>query len=315
MRHDLRTLINTLLLSFLLAVAFRAEERQADPSYARQSNVILGVLEEHPGMHTGEPNFWRVRAVFEKEGSEWKAFPNPCTDVPCLRALPKSYPTEVNWIIAFDGRNLGQITARTPPEFRGYDSVGCQEITSSGPIPTVGNRSIENSGFLFSPAYRPLVGVSKPYFKDPQHWKPSQLSTEPVSNIREQFRRKFPKVTNCRNPYENALKPWPYQDKDIKIGKAYSSNEDRSVAELHLSGWACDGPQEDGSPFLTQWYTISPTGEVRLLGSEMWLLDAGDYDGDGRSEVLFRIDGYNKGGYRLFYRDFSKSAEFLFNYH
>jgi hypothetical protein len=47
----------------------------------------------------------------------------------------------------------------------------------------------------------------------------------------------------------------------------------------------------------------------------MWLVDAGDYDGDGKSEVLFAVDGYDLGGYRLFYRDFSRSSEFLFSYH
>jgi len=46
----------------------------------------------------------------------------------------------------------------------------------------------------------------------------------------------------------------------------------------------------------------------------MWLVDAGDYDNGGKSEVLFAIDGYNMGGYRLFYDDFSRSAEFRFYY-
>ncbi len=47
----------------------------------------------------------------------------------------------------------------------------------------------------------------------------------------------------------------------------------------------------------------------------MWLLDAGDYDGDGKSEVLFAIDGYDLGGYRFFYQNFNKSAEYVFAYH
>jgi hypothetical protein len=47
----------------------------------------------------------------------------------------------------------------------------------------------------------------------------------------------------------------------------------------------------------------------------MWLVDAGDYDSDGKSEVLFSIAEHNKGGYRLFYRNFTKRAEFAFHYH
>jgi hypothetical protein len=315
MKHHLHTLIQALLVSLWVVVPFRTVAQQVNASNEQPSSVMLGVLEDHPGVYAGQPNFWMVRAVFEKKGREWKAFPNPCTDVPCLRALTKSYPKEVNWTIAFDGRNLGKVTARTLPEFLSYDSVGYEEITSSGPVPTVGKRSIENSGFLFAPVYRPLVAVSKPYYRDPEVWKPSHLSTELVSALRQQFRKKFPKASNCRNPSENVLKPRPYQDEDIKMGKTYASKENWSLAELHLPGWACDGPQEDGSPFLTQWYAIAPTGEIRFLGSQMWLLDAGDYDGDGKSEVLFAVSGYNKDGYRLFYRDFSRSTEFSFSYH
>ena len=54
---------------------------------------------------------------------------------------------------------------------------------------------------------------------------------------------------------------------------------------------------------------------MRFLGSRMWLVDAGDYDNDGKSELVFSIDDYNRGGYRLFYDDFSRSAKFEFGYH
>jgi hypothetical protein len=314
MKHYLRALIQPAMLGFLLAGAFQTEGQQAGASRAGQPAVMLGVLEDHPGVHTGDPNFWRVRAVFEKKGSEWEAFPNPCTDLACLKGLAKRYPKEVNWTITFDGRDLGQVTARTPPQFLDLDSVGTEQITSSGPVPTVGKRSMANSGFYYSPAYRSLVAVSKPYFKDPDVWKPSHLSTELPSALRQRFRGKFPKVSNCRNPAENILRSWPYRDEDIRIGKTYSSKENWSLAELHLPGWNCDAPQEDGSPFLAQWYAIAPTGEIRFLGSGMWLIDAGDYDGDGRSEVLFAVEGFAKDGYRLFYQDLQKSAEFSF-YH
>ncbi len=315
MKRGLCNLIGALMLSLLFVGVFMADAQRVSKSNKRRSTAMVGLLEDHPGDYAGDPNYWKVRAVFEKKGSDWQAFPHTCHDSPCLKALPMRYPKEVAWTIAFDGRNLGQVTARTPSEFRFYASVGCQEITSSRSVPTVGKRSTEYSGFLFSPVYRPLVAVSDSYFRDPAMWKPAPLSTEIVSALRQQFRRKFPRPLNCRNPNENILKAWPYHDKDIKIGKTHSSKENWSLAELRLTGWACDGPQEDGSPFIGHWYVIGPTGEIKLLGSEMWLVDAGDYDGDGESEVLFAIDGYNLGGYRLFYRNFTKSTEFEFTYH
>jgi hypothetical protein len=52
-----------------------------------------------------------------------------------------------------------------------------------------------------------------------------------------------------------------------------------------------------------------------LLGNGIWLVDAGDYDNDGKSELVFSIDRYNQGGYELFYDDFKKHATFEYGYH
>jgi len=51
------------------------------------------------------------------------------------------------------------------------------------------------------------------------------------------------------------------------------------------------------------------------LDSGLWLVDAGDYDNDGRSELVFSIDRDNEGGYELFHDGFQKRAVFNFNYH
>jgi len=56
--------------------------------------------------------------------------------------------------------------------------------------------------------------------------------------------------------------------------------------------------------------------DARLLDSGIWLVvDAGDYDGDGKSELVFAINDYNRGGYRLFYDDFRQRAVFEFSHH
>ena len=85
------------------------------------------------------------------------------------------------------------------------------------------------------------------------------------------------------------------------------------VASVLLSPYRCDGPPDE--PFAVQWFVITPQQKVRWLDSNMWLVDAGDYDGNGKSELVFAIDGYNRGGYRLFYDDFRQRAEFEFSYH
>ena len=60
---------------------------------------------------------------------------------------------------------------------------------------------------------------------------------------------------------------------------------------------------------------MNPTGAIRFLDSGMRLVDAGDYDRDGKFELLFSINRYGIGGYELFYDEFRKHATLQFIYH
>ena len=69
-----------------------------------------------------------------------------------------------------------------------------------------------------------------------------------------------------------------------------------------------------GEAFTSHWFVVTPQHEIRLLDSHMCLVDAGDYDGDGKSDLVFSIDDYNRGGYRPYYDDFRQRALFEFSY-
>lgn len=315
MKRHLPVLIRSCLLSLFAVLSFYAAAQQQIAPSKPQPNVILGVLEDHAGIYSGDPYFRVVRAVFQKHGNEWRPFPNNCSNTQCLKLLTKSYPQKVSWTIAFDGKDLGRLEAHAPEDFRLYALVGMEEITTPGPVPTVGKRAREYGGFIDDPVYRPLVAVSQPNFKDPENWKPSHISQEQLNAVSKEFRDKLPRASNCREPIENKLKPKQSVAKEIKVVSTYSSKEGWSLVQLGLRGYYCDGIADDSGLFIGQWYLLEPLGKMRFLGSGMSLVDAGDYDGDGKSEVLFAVDGYDLGGYRLFYQDFSRSAEFLFSYH
>jgi hypothetical protein len=282
---------------------------------ARASDTItLGVLEEIPSRYVGESPSRAVRVVFHKQGREWQPFPSDCPDQACLKTIASKYPPTATWTIAISGRNLGQLTAATPKEFEYYSSVGLQNITSNDPVPTIGKRSADFAGFLATPVLRPLIADSQPYYKDPDSWKPSSPSPELAASMRLAFRKKFPKVSNCSPRDGSTAKPWPYRDADIKINKAYASNKGWSAVQLLLTGRnRCEGPIDD--PFIDQWFAVTPHGETIFLGQDMWLVDAGDYDNDGKSKLVFAINRYNQGGYELFYDDFKSHAAFHFSYH
>jgi hypothetical protein len=41
---------------------------------------------------------------------------------------------------------------------------------------------------------------------------------------------------------------------------------------------------------------IPMRSEITLFNKGMWLVDVGDYDNDGKSELVFAIDRYDQGG-------------------
>lgn len=288
---------------------------QESKSSLQESNeVTLGVLEDLPGGDEKAPNFRAVRALFQKRGNEWQSFRTDCRDLACLGKLAAEYPQQVTWTVAFDGKDLGEIFARGFSEFKYFADIGLEEITSSGPVPAVGKRSESYGRFANGKVYRPLVVISSPNFSDPEVWKPVTLSADLVTALRRQFRQKFPTVSNCTNPDENILKPWHYSDDEMSLGKAYGSRKKWFLASVRLEDYRCDGPQDDGSPFESQWFAVDPGGRIRFLGSGMWLVDAGDYDNDGKSELVFASGREGVAGYKLFYDEFRKCAVFEFAY-
>ena len=74
----------------------------------------------------------------------------------------------------------------------------------------------------------------------------------------------------------------------------------------------CD-PYGFAPQYENHWFVMS--ANPKHLGDGMDLLDAGDYDGDGHSEMIFWTSGENRDGYVLVYDDFAKRAEFYWHYH
>jgi hypothetical protein len=283
-------------------------------SSAAAQTTVVGVLEDVPGTYVLEHDRRAVRVVFEKDGHEWRAFPSNCPDDRCLSTVSSEFPHEILWNVGFDGKKLGQITARTPREFRFYSDVGLQVIISQAPVPTVGQKARKYGGYIAAAVNRPLVTNSKPYFNDPESWKPLPLSAHLVHLLRQQFRRQFPKFCKLSSDQET-LEPFPYADNNIRVASAYGSKNGWTVARLHLGGAVDCRDTEAGFEIDDKWFVVGPQQSVRYLDNGMWLVDAGDYDNDGRSEVIFSIDRQDEGGYELFYDHFRKSATFQFHYH
>ena len=281
---------------------------------ATAQSTLVGVLEDVPPWFEGGTNHRAVRVAFEKNGSEWRAFPNDCRDPECLATVSSKYPHETVWTIGFDGQKLGQVFSITPSGFGYYSGIGLQTITSQEPVPTVGERSTEFGGYTDASVYRPLVANSQSFVTDPDLWKPLHLRPELISLLRQQFRHHFGKL--CRfDTNQQVLKPLSYRDEDIKEVKSYMSKSGWAIARLHLGGAIDCQDTEAGFEIDDSWFVAEPNNSVHYLDSGLWLVDAGDYDNDGHSELVFSINRDDRGGYELFYDDFKKRVIFEFSYH
>lgn len=292
-----------------VADAAMADAAVAD---AAEADAVLGILEDVPGKYAGEGNRRAVRVVFEHAGGRWRAFPNDCRDARCLQEAVGQYPAGMDWTVALQGRVLGRLAGVRAEASLFTSDIGIEEIADQASVPAVGDRSEEWAGFGPVPLYRPLVAVSPPRAADPDGWRPAEPSPALVRSFKTEFRKNFPEL--CTWDADETLSPCAYRDADIRTGPSVASGRGWTLVQLRLEN-AADCASDIPISGFAAWFVADTGGNIRCLGQWMRLLDAGDYDGDGVSELVFQISGYNLGGYTLFYDDFRGRADFRFAYH
>ncbi len=278
---------------------------------AHGETVLLGVLEDVPGVYAGESNSMKVRTLFSHKDANWGAYKSDCPNQECLKTAAEQYPREVTWFVALDGQQIGKVVGRTPNNFPFYSHVGLQDIVD-GKIPIVGEASYEFGNFGADKLHRPLVAVSRPNFKDPTAWRRVKVTPQMLSQALTALRSKVPHA--CKEGPSDALVPFRYAKSDLDI-RAHRSSRGALVMTVMLKGaYECDGGEGEGA-LNTQTFAVTEAGMMRFLGEGLLLVDAGDYDNDGQSELLFSFSSYNRGGYVLFSGALVELARFEFGSH
>jgi hypothetical protein len=261
--------------------------------------LILGVLEHHSEEDKGHG----VRVLFYEENGQWKAFPTDFNTEKELSQAVRSFPEAVTWTICFDGRALGTLASKTPPRYSQYADIGVQQITSKGSVPTVGQPSSLFSGWPGGRTYRPLVLNSRPYCGDSGKWRPEKPEQDEISAIKDYLGKTF-QVSASK-----------LSKATIKVNKSYGSQGrgvkliSLDIARAEVIPVEGENDQNTGA-----WFYVKGR-EVRYLGSNMLLVDIGDYDQDGHEEALFKIQRYNNDGYTLHFDGFKQKVEFSWSYH
>lgn len=257
-----------------------------------------------------------VMPAFEKSGSEW-------------RAVTSFLPRDLKWTVAFDGKNLGQIESQMSPDEGNADQINSSFsrakqtiLTPIADVPTVGKTSQEFTGVSsllgLTAVRRPLVVVSEPYYSDPDHWKRTRLPEEIARLVREGFRKQYPHVDRCEQE-RIAESDWKFPDSALVLAAAYSSNKNSFLVAVSLSAGDCGWggrPDDPLDSFVNQWFFVDADRSVRRIGGFEELLDAGDYDNDGSSELIFfSTRSENSDAYDLIYGNFRKTVDLEIGYH
>jgi hypothetical protein len=163
---------------------------------------------------------------------------------------------------------------------------------------------------------RPLVVVSKPYGRDPDGWKrSSQLPDGITTLVRAAFRHDFPHIDRCKEE-QIVQHNWKFPDSALEIPIAYVSNKGSYVVEASLNAGDCGFVNDPDDPLSNPWYFVSAEGSIRRFGSFISLLDAGDYDNCGRSELIFFLSQpEDTEGFVLYDANLRKQVSLVWTYH
>jgi hypothetical protein len=293
----------------LVAISIMALTLAADGAPAP---VVVGVLENPQCARTERPDTLVVRALFAKTGAEWTALDS-------RKTFEQLVSREMSWTISFDGRNLGSIrTLDRRPEIeddRAFVRDRTLELVAGGQPPRRPNPAGRFNGWCNPVPNRPLIVVSATNFQDPEGWKPFSHGRSVLDTLLPAFRAAVGSISVCPGDAENFdnARPFRFTARDLRIVHAYRNRVGRSVVGIEFADTEqlCQDPTTHS--YSTHWFLLS--GGPVLLGAGLQLVDAGDYDGDGESEVVFAYSGYNRDGYTLFTDAFRKRAEVRWSYH
>jgi hypothetical protein len=269
-------------------------------------SVLVGVLEQPPQCQ--EDRGRSVRVLFERRPAGWFSLADD-------KQAPAEFPSR--WTVAFDGRNLGQITTVDPGWSSEYMWTYPRDrlLNVVGEAPTVRPSDQLFEGWCAASSQRPLVVVSRPNVVDPSRWRRDEPTKDTRDQLFDEFKKHAGHQVNCPADAEKPV-DFPYTVMHLVQLGNYSDQLGRRLVAVSLDPKLnmCDGPSEPA--WRPNWFMLPEGGYPPVfLGAGLWLVDAGDYDADGHSEAIFWFTGYNRDGYVLFTDDYATRVEYLWNYH
>jgi hypothetical protein len=270
---------------------------------------LIGIFEgasSGKGDGPGQPG---VRVLFYQSGLQWRSYNAICKDEACLRTITHLFPHTTTWNLIRSGKPIAKVTAETPQVYHFYSEIGVQAITNPGKLINLEPRPSPERPDL----PHTILATNLSTLTDPDNWQPAATFPLDLTRLQHAFRKAFPHPNNCTTRQVIGSQPWNYADSDIKLNATYLSNKGWRLAQLTLDGYLCDGPPD--AAFLDQWFALSPNNEIHHIGGLMHLAGAADFAHNGRTELLFQKQDSNNGGYKLFFDNFTHTAQATVTHH
>jgi hypothetical protein len=306
---------NLLLLISLVAPASALATESSD----LQIKVPLVAVASETKRDWGDPLITVVRVAFAKDRDRWRAFPDSSYDHEANEGPRTTVPRPhaARWNVCLDGRRRGSVSTQAAGDLGAIALANVHTLAPGERTPLFGKKTTAFGGWMGTPVHRPLILVSSDACSDPDKWMPQPFPAAQLDRVLPAFREAVRGISGCEAD-GRAAGPYDFPPNEVIVGQSYASRRgDRlvtlSVRQSKEVVGSCDGPLgEEWSPHT---FAVLADGTVRHLGSSLQLLDAGDYDGDGKSEIVFQFGRYDYDGYTMFSNRFEESVTFGWIYH
>lgn len=286
-----------MILAALLALLLQG------PTPSKEVAPVLGVLET-PQVEGAPPVM--ARLLFHRVQGRWK---------PISTREAWAAPS-IGWAVGFQGRSLGAFElapSKTPSD--GVREGLLRALMNPDQAPRLPAPAGTFDGWMRAADRRPLVIQQGRTAPDPDGWSPQEPSPKLKAKLWPALRKAWGswRPVHCPQDPEQA-EPFRVHAGDLQISQGFRSRDGRWVVALGIDPerYRCDGIVD--AEWAPHWFLIEQ-GRVRFLGRELAWVDAGDFGGTGRSDILFAHAGYNQDGYVLLSQGLRRRAEVRWSYH
>lgn len=287
----------------------------AVPAHAQPLDV-LGILEDiEPSQDDAQagtaPLVTRLRASFAKTGAGWRpvcqlgGLENDRLD--CL----KDVDARTTWTVSHRTKRLGEVVTAGWYDASRYRTIGVLGLETRDP-PRLAESGRPVAGGGTAVVHRPLVAATRPRLRPPTGWRETAVSREDLVAAVAFFTPYMARLPGCSpdQPVADAPALAPEHFAGIVALVSRSGERAFGVRLREALRKGCDAlPGVEWSDFwlhvkgraAPQLIALSPMKETVM---RFTLVDWGDFDGDGRIDVIFRQATAEEDGYVLVHGGF-----------